>query len=270
MSRGTKPPSLTELRRRYVEEQRPLPRALESELRHDSRAGAAAILQAVERRRRASRAEGQRLRHLLRYEQPLWDEGVQYVAGVDEAGMSPLAGPVVAGAVVLPVGYRLPGVDDSKKLTAEMRDELAVAIKRDAISWASGQASPAEIDRINIYHAGLLALKRAVEGLNVTPGHLLVDARKVDLPIPQQGIVKGDQKSISIAAASIIAKTTRDALMKKLDTRYPGYGLAKHKGYPVKQHVDAIEELGVLPIHRRSFGPVQKALGLVAEQTELF
>lgn len=269
-SSDDKLPPLSELRRRYLEEGRALPRRVESLLREDPRAGAAQILRAVDRRRKAARAEGQRLRHLRRYEQPLWDAGLRHVAGVDEAGMSPLAGPVVAGAVVLPVGYRLVGVDDSKRLTAAQRDELAAQIKQDAISWAAGAVYPEEIDRINIYHAGLLCMRRAVEGLSLRPDHLLVDARKVKLPIPQQGIVKGDQKSISIAAASIIAKTTRDDLMKELDREYPGYGLAQHKGYPVKQHVDAIAKLGVLPIHRRSFGPVRKALGLEPEQRDLF
>lgn len=264
-------PPLGELRARHVDAGHPLPRALETRLRADGRVGAAAILRAVERRRRDNRAEGQRQRKLRRYEEAVWAQGVDAIAGVDEAGMSPLAGPVVAAAVVLPRGFRLAGVDDSKKLSAARRDALAVDIKRLSTAWAVGMASPAEIDEINIYRAGLLSMRRAVQALGVVPGHLLIDARKLpELPIPQQAIIKGDQKSLSIAAASIIAKTTRDALMTDLDAQYPGYGFARHKGYPVAAHVEALGRLGVLDVHRRSFTPVRKALGLLPEQQPLF
>jgi ribonuclease HII len=262
--------TLAELRKRYVEQERSLPKALEAELRADARPGARAILEAVERRRRATRAEGQRLRHLCRHEQELWQQGLVHVAGVDEAGMSPLAGPVVAAAAVLPVGYRRVGIDDSKKLSAEQREELVVHIKREAICYGVGVVEPDEIDRINIYRAGLLAMRRAVEALTITPEYLLIDARSLrELPIKQRGIIRGDAESISIAAASIIAKTTRDARMCELDRQYPGYGFAKHKGYPAKEHVAAIGRLGVLPIHRRSFAPVREALGLEPQQVEL-
>ncbi len=225
----------------------------------------------MERRRRKSRAEGQRLRRLLRFETELWASGVTRVAGVDEAGMSPLAGPVVAAAVVLPVRYRRAGVDDSKKLDADTRTRLAVHIKREAVAWAVGMATPEEIDRINIYHAGLLAMRRAVEGLDPAAESLLIDARPLrDVPLPQRSIIHGDALSLSIAAASIIAKTTRDAIMIEMDARYPGYGFARHKGYPVRAHQEALERLGVLPIHRRSFAPVRRALGLEPEQAALF
>lgn len=255
--------TLAEIRARYVEKDRPLPRALERNLKEDPRAGAQAILRAIERRRHARRAEGQRLRKMLRFEQALWDQGIVHVAGVDEAGMSPLAGPVYAGAVVLAPGTRLADVDDSKKLTADDRTRLAAVIKESAVAWAVGSASPEEIDRINIYHAGLLAMRRAVEALAVVPAHLLMDARTIrDFPIPQERIVKGDARSLSIAAASILAKTTRDAVMADLDRAHPGYGFAKHKGYPVKEHVAALKKLGACPMHRRSFLPVREALGL--------
>lgn len=261
--------TLTEIRRRYLEAGRSLPAALEAELRQDPRAGARAILAGVYRRRKKNRAEGQRLRRILRYERELWATGIELIAGVDEAGMSPLAGPVVAAAVILPVEHRIERVDDSKRLDPDVRAELAVQIKEQAVAWAVGMAAPEEIDRINIYHAGLLAMRRAVVALAKFPQHLLVDARKIDLPLPQQRIVKGDQKSLSIAAASIIAKTTRDTLMVELDAKYPGYGLAKHKGYPVAQHQEAIRRLGVLPIHRRSFRAVREALGLEPVQLTL-
>ena len=255
------PPSLRELRQRYVEKALPMPRALEAELRQDPRPGAQAILEAVERRRHRNRAEGQRLRKMCRFEQALWQRGIQLVAGVDEAGMSPLAGPVVAAAVILPVGARISGVDDSKRLTAEQREELVVTIKAQCVAFGVGLASPREIDRINIYHAGLLAMTRAVQALDPAPAHLLIDARPLkQLSTPQQSLVKGDQRSLSIAAASIVAKTTRDGLMRELDAAYPGYGLARHKGYPVAEHVRALKRLGVTPIHRRSFAPVKQAL----------
>ena len=262
--------SLALLRRKYVDEGRSLPADIEADLRDDPRPGAQAILRAVERRRHASRSEGQRLRKMLRYEGELWASGFAHVAGVDEAGMSPLAGPVCASAVILPEGCRIVGVDDSKKLDAKTRERLAIEIKRVAVAWCVAYAETDEIDRINIYWAGILAMKRAVNGLSTTPHHLLIDARTIkDLAIPQQGIIKGDAKSLSIAAASILAKTSRDARMVELDAQYPGYGFSKHKGYPVESHVAALQALGVSPAHRRSFGPVKDAMG-GARQERLF
>ena len=254
---------LAEVRRRYVVEGRPLDVATEAALLADPRAGARAILHAVARRRFENRQEGQRLRRLLRYENALWASGVLHVAGIDEAGMSPLAGPVAAAAVVFAPGSRIPGIDDSKKLDAAARDRLAQEIKATALAWSVGFAAVEEIDTINIYWAGLLAMRRAVEGLSVAPEHLLLDARRLkDLSTPQQAIVKGDAKSLTIAAASILAKTARDALMCKLDAEHPGYGFAKHKGYPVREHLAALEKLGASPVHRRSFTPVRVVLGL--------
>jgi ribonuclease HII len=255
--------TLAQVRLRHVVEGHPLDAATEAALRADRRAGAKAILNAVARRRFENRSEGQRLRKLLRYETALWVAGVQRVAGVDEAGMSPLAGPVCAAAVVFAPGSRLPGVDDSKKLDAVARDRLAVQIKQTALAWSVAFATVEEIDAINIYWASLLAMRRAVEGLGQSPDHLLLDARRLkELPIPQQPIVGGDCKSLSIAAASILAKTSRDALMHELDVAHPGYGFARHKGYPVREHLVALEKRGASPIHRRSFAPVRAALGL--------
>jgi ribonuclease HII len=254
---------LAEIRRRYVIEARPLEAETEAMLRADPRAGAKAILTAIARRRAENRSEGQRLRKLLQFESALWGAGLLHVAGVDEAGMSPLAGPVAAAAVIFAPGSRIPGVDDSKKLDAETRDKLAVEIKGRAVAWCVAFAEVEEIDRVNIYWAGLLAMRRAVEGLSITPQHILLDARRLkELTTPQQAIVNGDAKSLTIAAASILAKTTRDALMCKLDAEYPGYGFSKHKGYPVREHRAALARLGASPVHRRSFAPVREILGL--------
>jgi ribonuclease HII len=253
-------PSLGDLRARYVARGRPLPAEVEAELLARG-GGAAAIVAAVERRRRENRAEGQRLRKLLRFERALWAGGVLHVAGVDEAGMSPLAGPVAAGAVVFPPEARIPGVDDCKKVDPDERARLAPIIKQTAIAWAVAFVEPEEIDRINIYQAGLLAMRRAIEGLGLQPGHVLIDGRKLpDVPLPQTRIFQGDAKSFCIAAASILAKTARDARMTELDARFPGYGFARHKGYPVPEHLAVLARRGPCDIHRRSFAPVKEAL----------
>jgi ribonuclease HII len=185
--------------------------------------------------------------------------------------MAPLAGPVVAGACILPPDYRPRGIDDSKQLDRRERERLAADIRRNAICWAVARAEVEEIDALNIYRAGLLALTRAVKGLASCPDHLLVDARKLpEVPVPQTPIIHGDALSLTIAAASILAKTCRDALMAELDAVHPGYGFARHKGYPTADHFEALRRLGACPIHRRSFQPVREALGLVPAQADLF
>jgi ribonuclease HII len=263
--------SVAELRARLVDRGEPLGEACETALEADPRAGVQEVLRLARKRRRENRAEGQRLRHLLRYEVELWARGVEHVAGVDEAGMAPLAGPVVAGACVLPRDYRPRGIDDSKQLDRAERERLAADIKRNAICWATARAEVEEIDRLNIYQAGLLALTRAVEALGLRPAHVLVDARKLPrLALPQTPIIHGDALSLTIAAASILAKTTRDALMRELDLAHPGYGFARHKGYPTAEHFEALGRLGACPVHRRSFQPVRVALGLEPVQAELF
>ena len=255
--------SLVHVRRRYVIEAHPLDAATEAALRADPRPGPRAIPAAIDRRRFDNSSEAQRLRKLLRYESALWATGVRHVAGVDEAGMSPLAGPVAAAAVVFAPGSRIPGIDDSKKLDAKARDRLAAEIKATAVAWAVGFAEVEEIDAINIYWAGLLAMRRAVESLSLQPEHVLLDARRLkEVEIPQQSIVKGDSRSLTIAAASILAKPARDAVMQQLDAEHPGYGFAQHKGSPVRAHLAALAELGASPVHRRSFAPVRIALGL--------
>jgi ribonuclease HII len=262
--------SVAELRARFLEGERALPEGLENALEGDPRAGAREVLRLVRKRRQQNRAEGQRLRHLLAYERDLWGKGVVHVAGADEAGMAPLAGPVVAAACILPHDYRPRGIDDSKQLDRAERERLAIDVKRNAISWAVARAEVDEIDGLNIYRAGLVALTRAVRALATAPGHVLVDARRLELRVPQTPIVHGDALSLTIAAASILAKTTRDALMLELDAAHPGYGFARHKGYPTAEHFDALRRLGACPVHRRSFQPVREALGLAPVQAELF
>lgn len=264
--------SIPELRELFLTRGRAVPKGLLEALEADTRQGAQQLATRIRERYRSNRSEGQRLHTLLRFEIDLWAQGFNRVAGVDEAGMAPLAGPVVAGAVILPANYKLRGLNDSKKiLDHEMREELAAQIKQDAICWSYGFAEVEEIDRINIYHAGLLAMQRAVAGLSCVPDFVLVDARKIpQCPAPQRGIIRGDTLSASIAAASIIAKTTRDAHMLEMDGLYQGYGFASHKGYPTPEHCRALKELGALPIHRRSFGRVREVLGLDPVQSELF
>jgi ribonuclease HII len=263
---------LSELKKHCLNHQAKIPTGLLKALEDDARCGARELAKQIRARRRKVRAEALRLRKLLRFETELWEQGFNLIAGVDEAGMAPLAGPVVAGAVILPKGYKLRGLNDSKKIVDEAKRALmAEQIKADAVCWSVGRAEVEEIDELNIYHAGLLAMRRAVEGLESRPDFVLVDARKIpQCPAPQRGIIRGDTLSASIAAASIIAKTTRDAHMAELDGIYPGYGLASHKGYGTPAHHRALNALGVLPIHRRSFAPIRQLLGLDPVQTELF
>jgi len=264
--------SIPELKDRYVERERPVPKGLVESLENDARQGAHHLAKLIRERWRKNRAEGQRLHNLLRFEIDLWEQGFNLIAGVDEAGMAPLAGPVIAGAVILPKNYKLKRLNDSKQILDEtVRRELAKQIKRDCIVWAVGCAEVEEIDTLNIYHAGLLAMRRAVEGLASQPDFILVDARRIPhCATPQRGIIKGDTLSASIAAASIIAKTTRDAIMIEMDSVLPGYNFATHKGYPTPEHCRCLKELGATPIHRRSFARVRQALGLDPIQESLF
>jgi len=185
----------------------------------------------------------------------------EIVAGVDEVGRGPLAGAVVTAAVILDPNNPIAGLADSKKLTEKQRETLAPLIKEKALAWALGRAEVEEIDEINILQATMLAMERAVAGLSIAPTLALVDGNRApDLPCKVTTIIKGDQSESAISAASILAKVARDNEMVELDKQYPGYGLAKHKGYPTVQHRDALLSLGVTPIHRRSFKPVQLIL----------
>ena len=183
------------------------------------------------------------------------------VAGVDEAGRGPLAGPVVAGAVILDPHNPIDGLQDSKRLTAARREVLYVQIQEKALAWAVAAADVGEIDRINILQATMLAMQRAVEALQPTAQYALIDGNRCPvLACPAQAIVKGDSRVAAISAASIMAKVTRDREMLSLDLQYPGYGLARHKGYPSKAHIEALENLGVTPIHRLSYAPVRRVM----------
>lgn len=187
------------------------------------------------------------------YEDALYAAGFRYIAGIDEAGRGPLAGPVTAAAVILPRDAYIPGLNDSKKISEKKRIQLADEIKKTAVAWSCIHISHDVIDEINILEAAKLAMIRSVETLTQKPDHLLIDALKLDLAIPQQGIIKGDALSVSIAAASIIAKTTRDQLMLEYDQMYPEYQFAKHKGYPTPIHKELLRKYGPSPIHRRTF-----------------
>jgi ribonuclease HII len=202
----------------------------------------------------------------LRYERRLWKEGIEAVAGVDEAGVGPMAGPVVAAAVLFAPEIFIKGVHDSKQVPPEKREELYPLIMERAIAVGIGSSGIDEIDSLNIYWATMLASQRAIAALAHTPAHVLVDGRKIPgLKIAQTRIVGGDRKSFCIAAASIIAKVTRDRLMHDFDRLYPGYGFADHKGYCTPAHMKLVEQLGPSPIHRRSFSPVA-----LASQLKLF
>jgi len=196
----------------------------------------------------------------LRYERQLWRAGVQVVAGVDEAGVGPMAGPVVAAAVIFPPEVFIRGVNDSKQLLPEQRAKLYTKIQRRALAVGVGIAQQGEIDELNIFWATMLANERALLALTEKPQHVLVDGRLIpELRLPQTKIVGGDRKSFCIAAASIIAKVTRDQIMLAYDAQYPDYGFARHKGYCTADHFAALEKLGPTPIHRRSFAPVWEA-----------
>jgi ribonuclease HII len=231
-------------------------------LRRDPRRGARALAQRLEQRRSARRREARRLASLFRLRRTLFAAGARSVAGVDEVGVGPLAGPVVAAAVILPVRLRLPGLDDSKRLSPRERERLDAAIRAQALAVCLAEVPAPEVDRRGILRATLLAMRQAVAGLALRPDHVLVDARTIpDLECPQTPLVGGDARDGSIAAASIVAKVHRDALMRRLDARFPGYGFAKHMGYGTREHLRALDALGPCAVHRRSFAPVaQQAL----------
>jgi ribonuclease HII len=270
MARDLSKLTVGEIRARFVDSGRTVSPQLLKKLARDPRRGVEQLRTVLERRYRKQRDEKLRLDAMLNFERVLWKSGIQRIAGVDEAGMGPLAGPVVAAAVAFPPGTEpdaeLAGVDDSKRLDAETRERLAGAIRQVAAA-AVAVVEPREIDQVNIYQAGLLAMHRAVKALPEPPQHVLVDARPIpDLDCPQNQFDKGDGLNFSIAAASIIAKTHRDALMVELDRQYPGYGFASHKGYATPEHQEAIRRLGPCPIHRTSYTYIDELCGNYSER----
>ena len=200
-----------------------------------------------------------RLRCTLKYEKLAWALGAKLVAGVDEVGRGSLFGPVVAAAVVLDSSYRIRGLRDSKLLPAERREILAERIREHAIAWSIAAVDAARIDQINIYHASRLAMRQAVQQLRPTPDHLLIDAMRLDLEVPERAIIHGDALSASIAAASILAKVERDRMIVEWDPVFPVYALKSNKGYSTPKHLAALREYGPSPLHRQSFAPVWQA-----------
>ena len=197
---------------------------------------------------------------LYSYERELINKGINLIAGVDEVGRGPLVGPVVTAAVILPINYHLEGLTDSKKLTPKKRDIFYVILMRDAISIGIGIKDEKIIDEVNIYEATKLAMVEAINDLNIKPEHVLIDAMPLDIDINHTSIIKGDAKSLSIAAASVIAKVTRDRMMNELDKKYPMYDFKNNKGYPTKKHVEAINQYGIIEEHRKTYGPVKDYL----------
>ena len=197
---------------------------------------------------------------MLEYENNLYKEGVTLIAGVDEVGRGPLIGPVVACACILPVNFYHKDIKDSKKLSEKKREEMYKIIKENAISIGLGIVSEKVIDEVNIYEATKIAMKEAIKNLNITPEHVLIDAMKLELNIPSTSIIKGDAKSESIAAASIIAKVTRDHMLDEMDKEYPLYDLKNNKGYGTKKHLEALQTYGPCKYHRVSYSPVRNAL----------
>lgn len=200
--------------------------------------------------------------NLYEYENELYDKGINYIGGVDEVGRGPLIGPVVASCVVLPKDFVLEGLTDSKKLSEKKRDKFYDYIIENALAYGIGVVSPEEIDEINIYEASrkamLIAISKVREQINLE--HVLIDAMPINIDIPTTSIIKGDAKSISIAAASVVAKVTRDKMMYELDKKYPMYGFASHKGYPTKKHIEAIHKYGLIDGYRKSYGPVKEVI----------
>jgi len=254
--------SIEEIRQRYLENGEPVSARILSRLQRDPRQGVRHLHAALKRRFEREREERLRLEAMRHFEQLLWRSGVCDIAGVDEAGVGPLAGPVVAAAVMFPPETDIPGIDDSKQLDAGTRAMLADEIRARASGLGVGIASVEEIDRLNIYHAALLAMRRAVEALPRRPQHVLVDARTVPgVDIPQNAFNKGDGINFTIAAASIIAKTERDRMMERLHREYPGYGFDSHKGYGTPEHREALLRLGPSAVHRMSFPVIHELRG---------
>ncbi len=235
-----------------------LDKALMETLRRDSRKGVQALVKKYENDKEKRQELEWMHERMIEHEQALREEGFSLIAGIDEVGRGPLAGPVVAAAVILPKTFKLLGLTDSKKLSKQKREQFAEIIKKEAVAYSIQFISAAEVDRLNIYEATRQAMAGAVQNLLQQPDVLLVDAMNVPVSIKQRSIVKGDARSLSIAASSVLAKVARDQYMEELDGLYPGYRFCDHVGYGTKAHLEALEKLGLTPEHRRSFRPVSE------------
>ncbi|MGT2785520.1 ribonuclease HII [Streptococcus merionis] len=233
-----------------------------AEFLSDSRSGVQLAIGKRQREIEADRAEDARLDKMLRYEKELYLQGIDLIAGIDEVGRGPLAGPVVAAAVILPKNLKIKGLNDSKKIPKRKHQEIYEMVMAQALAVGIGIKDQTVIDEVNIYEATKLAMLEAISKLPVRPQALLIDAMTLDSPLPQQSIIKGDANSLSIAAASIVAKVTRDQIMADYDSQYPGYGFAQNAGYGTKAHLEGLKTLGVTPIHRKTFEPIKSMTGV--------
>ena len=249
-------PTIKEVKERLATIDR-LDHPLFEELIADGRAGVQAAISKRKRELQKQVEEDLRLEKMLAYEKELYAQGIQLIAGVDEVGRGPLAGPVVAAAVILPENCKIPGLNDSKKIPKSKHQAIYQAVLDQALSVGIGVKDNQVIDQVNIYEATKLAMLEAIQELDQQPQHLLIDAMKLDLPIPQTSIIKGDANSLSIAAASVVAKVTRDQMMAAYDQEYPGYDFGQNAGYGTSKHLEGLEKYGVTPIHRRSFEPIK-------------
>ena len=252
-------PTIKEVKERLATIDR-LDHPLFEELIADGRAGVQAAISKRKRELQKQVEEDLRLEKMLAYEKELYAQGIQLIAGVDEVGRGPLAGPVVAAAVILPENCKIPGLNDSKKIPKSKHQAIYQAVLDQALSVGIGVKDNQVIDQVNIYEATKLAMLEAIQELDQQPQHLLIDAMKLDLPISQTSIIKGDANSLSIAAASVVAKVTRDQMMAAYDQEYPGYDFGQNAGYGTSKHLEGLEKHGVTPIHRRSFEPIKSMI----------
>ena len=226
----------------------------------DMRKGVQTALKSCQKRIEKEQKRAEHFIEMQYYEKLAYQEGASFIAGVDEVGRGPLAGPVVAAAVILPKNIEDLGFDDSKKLSASKREEIYRLIQEKAIAIGIGIVDADIIDQVNIYQASRLAMQQAVSELKIQPDYLLIDAMKIDVNTPQIGIIKGDAKSISIAAASIVAKQVRDQMMQEFDELYPGYDFSNNAGYGTPKHLEGLKSKGICPIHRKTFAPIKDFL----------
>ncbi|HEM3661699.1 TPA: ribonuclease HII [Streptococcus suis] len=227
------------------------------QLAQDERAGVQAAIKKRRKDLEKEAAEDARLEAMLFYEKALYENGAKFIAGIDEVGRGPLAGPVVAAAVILPKGCKIRYLNDSKKIPKSKHESIYQEVMERAVAVGIGIKDAAVIDQVNVYEATKLAMLEALGKLNQEPEHLLIDAMKLDTKIPQTSIIKGDANSLSIAAASIVAKVTRDKMMADYDKEFSGYGFAKNAGYGTAEHLEGLNKLGITPIHRKTFEPIK-------------